>query len=301
MYDIIIIGAGTAGLTSAIYASRSDKKVLVLEALSIGGQIVNTNKIDNYPGLFHISGYDYSMKLKEQALDLGTEIKFEKAIDLIKNDDNIEVMTEKNKYKCKSCILALGVVSRKLNLPNEKELTGKGISYCATCDGMFYKGKEVAVNGGGNTALDDALFLSGIAKKVYLIHRRDEFRGNIKTVEELKKKDNVEFILNSTVTKLNGKDKLESIEVTDKEENKKILNVDALFIAIGQIPENNNILDIIDKDEKGYIIAKDNDMHTNIPHIYVAGDIREKRLRQLVTAASDGAVAAVTAIRELNR
>ena len=146
---------------------------------------------------------------------------------------------------------------------------------------MFYKGKEVAVNGGGNTALDDALFLSGIAKKVYLIHRRDEFRGNIKTVEELKKKDNVEFILNSTVTKLNGKDKLESIEVTDKEENKKILNVDALFIAIGQIPENNNILDIIDKDEKGYIIAKDNDMHTNIPHIYVAGDIREKEIKTI--------------------
>lgn len=300
MYDIVIIGGGTAGLTSAIYASRANKKVLILEALNVGGQIVNSKKVDNYPGLYHVSGYDYSMKLLEQAKDLGAEIEYERAVDLL-TGDHLTVVTEKNKYECKECILALGVVSRKLNLENEENLTGKGVSYCATCDGIFYKGKDVAVNGGGNTALDDALYLSDIANKVYLIHRRDEFRGSSATVNKLKKKGNVEFILNSNVTKLNGKDKLESIEVTNTNGDKKELNVNALFVAIGEIPENNNIVDIIDTDERGYIIAKDDEMHTNIDHVYVAGDIREKGLRQLVTAASDGAVAAVTAIRELNK
>lgn len=300
MYDIIIIGAGTAGLTAAIYASRSGKKVLVLETLAAGGQIVNTNKIDNYPGLFHVSGYDYSMKLLHQAEDLGAEIKYEKAVDLIEGNP-LKIKTLKNKYNTKACILALGVVNRKLNLEGEERLIGKGISYCATCDGALFRDKEVAVNGGGNTALDDALYLSDLASKVYLIHRRSEFRGNIETVNKLKNKKNVEFILDSNVTKLIGEEKLEGIEVTNNDGSKKEISVSALFVAIGQIPENNNILDIIDTDERGYIIAKDDALHTNIEHVYVAGDIREKGLRQLVTAASDGAIAATTAIRELNK
>lgn len=296
MYDIVVIGGGPAGLTAAIYARRANKNVLVLEAQAFGGQIISTLKIDNYPGLYNVSGADFANNLEEQAKALGATLKYEKAIEI--NTKEMEVVTVKNVYKTKAIILALGVKPRKLDLPNEEELIGKGISYCATCDGNFFKNKVVAVNGGGNAALEDALYLTDIAKKVYLIHRRDTFRAEDKTISMLKKKDNITFVLNSNITSINGKDHLESVEVTDNEGNKNVIEVDGLFEAIGQIPENSNIIDELELDQFGYIVTDEN-MHTNLPHIYAAGDIRQKTLRQLTTATADGSIAATEAIKDI--
>lgn len=299
MYDIIIVGAGPAGLTSAIYARRANKKVLVLEAKAYGGQIINTLDIENYPANNHISGFDLATNMYNQAKELGTEFVFDKVIEIKNYSKYKEVVTNNGKYKCKALILATGSENRKLGLVNEGDLVGKGVSYCATCDGAFYKGKVVAVAGGGNTALEDALYLSDIAKEVYLIHRRDTFRGEESTVNKLKGRSNVTFIYNSNVTKLNASGRLESIEITDRDNNKKDLKVDALFIAVGQVPENQNFAKIINLDDKGYIIAKEN-CHTNRRGIFVAGDARTKNLRQLVTATSDGAVASTEAIKYIN-
>ena len=300
MYDIIIIGAGPAGLTSSIYARRANKKVLVLEAKTYGGQIINTLSIENYPVEPGISGFDFATKLYNQAKDMGSEIVFEKVVDIKNYKEYKEIITTKNSYKAKAVIIATGAENRKLGLNNEDELVGKGISYCATCDGAFYKKKDVAVVGGGNVALEDALYLSDIANKVYLIHRRDEFRGDLSIVEKLKEKDNVEFILNSNVVNINAIDKIDSIDIRnneDREENE--INVDGLFIAVGQVPENQNFASLINLDKSGYIIASE-DCHTNIEGIFVAGDNRTKELRQLVTATSDGAIAATEAIKYIN-
>ena len=298
-YDIIIIGAGPAGLTSAIYAKRAGKNVLVLEAKAYGGQIINTLDIENYPGEEHISGFDFATKIYNQAKNLGADIKFEKVVDINDLGQEKEVVTTKNTYKAKAVIIATGSENRKLGLPKEDELLGKGISYCATCDGNFYRKKTVAVVGGGNTALEDAIYLCDLAEKVYLIHRRDEFRGEESTVERLKQKSNIEFIYNSNVTKLNANDKLESIEVTNKDGSIKTVEVDGLFVAIGRIPENQNFAKIIDLDDTGYIISNEN-CHTSASGVFVAGDNRVKELRQLVTATSDGAIAAVEAVKYLN-
>lgn len=298
MYDIIIVGAGPAGLTAAIYARRASKKVLVLEAKNYGGQIINTLDIENYPVERHISGFDFATKLYNQAKDLGAEIVFEKVIE-IKDNKEKEVITTKNKYTTKTIILATGSENRKLGLDKEDELIGKGISYCATCDGAFYKNKDVAVVGGGNTALEDALYLSDIANKVYLIHRRDEFRGVESTLNLLKEKKNVEFIYNSNITKIISEDRLNSIEITNKDGSIKKINISGLFIAIGRIPENQNFEKIIKMDKAGYIIAGEN-CNTNIPGIFVAGDNRTKEVRQLVTATSDGAISATEAIKYIN-
>lgn len=299
MYDIIIIGAGPAGLTAAIYASRARKKVLVLEANAYGGQIINTLDIENYPAAPHINGFDFATNCYNQAKELGAEIKFEKAINIIDGDIK-KVITKDKEYETKSIIIATGCGIRKLGLDKEDELLGKGISYCATCDGAFFKNKEVAVVGGGNTALEDALYLSDIVKKVYVIHRRDTFRGEDKSVMELKDKSNVEFIYNSNVTKLIGSDTLESIEIMDNAGNTKSIDVSGLFIAIGRIPENANFTKIINVDDTGYIKALE-DCKTNVDGIFVAGDVRVKTLRQLVTAASDGAISATNAIKYINR
>ena len=298
MYDIIIVGAGPAGLTAAIYGRRASKKVLVLKAKSYGGQIINTLDIENYPAESHISGFDFATQLYNQAKDLGAEIIFEKVVE-IKNEKEKEVITTKNKYLGKTIILATGSENRKLNLEKENDLVGKGISYCATCDGAFYKNKNVAVVGGGNTALEDALYLTDLANKVYLIHRRDEFRGEESTLNLLKMKDNIEFIYNSNVTKLNASEKLESIEVTNKDGSTKKIDVDGLFVAVGRIPENENFAKLINLDNSGYIIAGE-DCNTNVPGIFVAGDNRTKEVRQLVTATSDGAIAATSAIKYIN-
>lgn len=297
MYDVIVIGAGPAGLTSSIYLRRANKNVLVLEANSYGGQIINAKDIENYPGYAHISGFDLATNFYQVAKDLGSEIKFEEAI-AIKTGRVKKVVTNKNEYTAKSIIIATGCENRKLNIPNEERLIGKGISYCATCDGNFYKGKTVAVVGGGNTAIEDALYLSNICKKVYLIHRRDSFRAFANEIELLKQKENVFFILNSNVTKLNGKDVLESIEVKSEEKREEI-KVDGLFIAIGKIPLTNIYKGVIDLSSDGYVKSKE--CLTNKKGIYVAGDVRLKDVRQLVTATSDGAIAAMEAIKYINK
>ena len=299
MYDIIIVGAGPAGLTAAIYAGRANKKVLVLEALTYGGQIINTNVIDNYPASPGISGVELAQKIYKQAKDLGAEIKFEKVVD-IKDGNPKEVVTTKETYKTKTIILATGSDSRKLKLENEDKLLGKGISYCATCDGAFYKNKEVAVVGGGITALKDALYLSDITSRVYLIHRRDTFKTEDSIVEQVKSKPNIEIVYNSNVTKLIADDTLKEIEITDKDNNITNLKVDALFIAIGRIPENGNFAKLINLDNNGYIISDEN-CHTSVEGIFAAGDGRVKSLRQLVTATADGAIAATEAIRYINK
>ena len=295
MYDIIVIGAGPAGLTAALYALRANKKVLVFEAKTYGGQILNAATVENYPGIEKISGYDYATNLFNQVKNLGCEFKFET---VTRVTEDKKVITNEGEYEAKAIIIATGVTNRKLNLEGEEEFVGKGVSYCASCDGNFFKGKDVAVNGGGNTALEDAAYLADIVNKVYLIHRRDEFRGESKLVSDLKKKENVEFVLNSTVKNINGKDKLESITVEDSDGNTKDIKIDGLFIAIGQEPRNQIFANVADINEYGYIESEDG-VHTKVEGIYVAGDTRVKFLRQLTTAVSDGSIAATMAIREM--
>lgn len=289
MYDVIIIGGGPAGLTAAIYARRANLKALVLEATACGGQIIVTPDIENYPAAMHISGLDFASRLESQANELGAEIKFEEVTGI--NDRGIEkdVTTDSNTYTAKTVIIATGTKPKKLGLPGEDELIGHGISYCATCDGSFYRGRVVAVNGGGNTALDDALFLSNIAEKVYLIHRRDEFRGDAETVEKIKATENIELVLHSQVTALDYDKKLSGIVVTDTAGNSRRLEVAALFIAIGRMPATEAFSNRIKMFEDGYIDGEY--CHTNVPGIFVAGDCRFKEVRQLVTATADGAVA----------
>ncbi|MBQ5474648.1 MAG: thioredoxin-disulfide reductase [Lachnospiraceae bacterium] len=295
MTDIIIVGAGPAGLSAAIYALRAGKSVKVFEANTYGGQIVNTPDIENYPGIKHISGFEFATGLYEQAKDLGAEVIYEKVLS-IKNDiDKKIVYTSSGEYEAKAVILATGAKNRKLGVEKEDEFVGKGISYCATCDGAFFRNKDVAVQGGGNTALEDAAFLSNYCNKVYVIHRRDEFRGDHKDVETLKAKENVEFVLNSTVIELIGETNLTGIKVLNKLTNEvKTLEVSGLFVAIGQEPDNKSFEDVVILDKKGYIKATENCL-TNTKGIYTAGDCRTKEVRQLTTAAADGAVAALAA------
>lgn len=296
MYDIIIIGAGPAGMTAAIYGKRALKKVLVIESKTYGGQIINTLDIENFPCEMHISGFDFATKLYNQAKELGADFVFEECIK-IQNKKNIkEVITTKTKYEGKSVILATGLINRTLGLEKEQRFIGLGISYCATCDGALYKGKDVAVIGGGNTALEDALYLSNIAKTVYLIHRRDTFRGDNLEIERLKQKANVKFIYNSTVTDIFGTNHLEKISLKNKDDQIEELSIDGMFIAVGKIPANDAFKNIIDLDPNGYIIADEN-CHTKQEGIFVAGDNRQKALRQLITATSDGAIAATEAIK----
>lgn len=307
MKDVIIIGAGTAGLTAAIYALRAGKSVLVLEQGTYGGQIVNTPKVENYPGIEQISGYEFASGLYRQAEKLGMEYRSEKVTD-IRLEGGVEelssasvevadkiVETAEQSYRTKAVILATGAKNRPLGIEKEAEYTGRGISYCATCDGMFFRGKKVAVVGGGNTALEDAAFLSNYCEKVYLIHRRETFRGEEKLVRELQKKENVEFLLNKTVQALEGEVTLQAVILLDKisgEESR--LEINGLFVAIGQMPENEVFAKLVDLDENGYILAGE-DCRTSVEGIFAAGDCRKKTVRQLTTAAADGAVAALAA------
>ena len=291
MYDTIIVGGGPAGLTSAIYLRRANKKVLVLEANVCGGQIVNAKDVENYPGYEHISGFDFSENLRKQVLNLGAEIKYET---VLKVDEDKKVYTSNNVYEAKSVILAVGSKNRKLKIDNEDKFTGRGISYCATCDGNFYKNKDVAVIGSGNTALDDILYLSDIANHVYGIVRGDSYKGELQELEEIKKRNNVTLIFNSVVTELIGSDTLEQIKINNDEE----INVSGVFVAIGQEPNNLMFKNVVDIDEKGYIITTE-EVKTKTKGIYVAGDARDKVLRQLTTATSDGALAATYAIKEM--
>ena len=303
MTDIVIIGAGTAGLTAGIYAARAGKSVKVLESTVYGGQIVNTPDIENYPGMAHVSGFEFAKKLYEQATGLGVEVVMASAASIRdEGDTKVVVTTGNGEIPCRAVILATGAKNRHLGLEGEDKLVGRGISYCATCDGMFFRKKDVAVNGGGNTALGDALYLAGICNKVYLIHRRDQFRGAERDARKLEACDNVEFVLNSNVTRLNDENgKLSSIEVTDKNTKEvRTIPVSALFVAIGQTPDNGAFSDLVELDEKGYIRAGE-DCKTSCEGIFAAGDCRTKSLRQLTTAAGDGAVAATEACTYIDR
>lgn len=298
MYDIAIIGAGPAGMTAAIYARRANKTVLLIEAKTYGGQIINALDIENYPTAEHISGFDFATKMYEQVKKMGAEVVFATAKKI--NDLGVvkEIMTDDGTYTAKTVIIATGLENRPLGLGEEK-MIGRGISYCATCDGAFYKGKTVAVVGGGNTALSDVLVLADLAEKVYLIHRRTEFRGEAKLVEQVKNRANVELVLDSEVEKLEGEKRLEAVEVKNKNGEVRRILVDGLFVAVGQMPKNENFADVIGVDEAGYILA-DESCETNVAGIFVAGDNRKKEVRQLVTATSDGAVAALKAVQYLS-
>lgn len=294
MYDIIIIGGGPAGLTAAIYARRAEKSVLVIEKETFGGQITYSPMVENYPGIKQMTGNEFAESLMEQALNLGVEIEVDTVKEIVCGKVK-KVIAEYGEFEAKSVITAVGVKHRKLGVDREDELVGRGVSYCAVCDGAFYKDKDVAVVGGGNTALADAMILAEGCSKVYLIHRRDEFRGEEKTVSKLRQNPKIEFVLNSRVKELIASDELEGIITENKisGETRKI-NLSGIFVAVGNVPSNEFLSDIINLDGTGYVVS-DEKCRTNVEGIFVAGDCRTKEVRQLTTATADGAVAALAA------
>ena len=298
-YDIVVIGAGIAGMTAAIYARRSNRTVLVLEGRVQGGQIVNALKVDNWPGDYGVSGAELSQKVFSQMKDLGAEVEYEIVESIKKAGDGFEIKTDEDIYNADAVILAVGAEDKKLGLPSEERLTGKGVSYCATCDGAFYKGKKVAVIGGGNTALYDALYLADLAEKVYLVHRRDEFRGDAAVLDELRKKDNIEYVLGYTPEEILGSEKVTGLRLVpsgmvDAVADVLELDVDGVFVAVGKEPMTSRFTELVELNEKGYVVAGE-DCVTSVPGVFVAGDCRTKAIRQLVTASADGAVAAMAA------
>lgn len=295
MYDMIIIGAGPAGMSAAIYGLRAGRSVLLLEQKSYGGQIVNTPEIENYPGLPAISGADFAENLMSQVKKLGGEVLFEKAQKLHHEDGFWTVAAGKASYQAKTVILATGLKKRTLNLENEKRLTGAGVSYCATCDGMFFRNRNVAVIGGGNTALEDAVFLSNYCAKVSIIHRRESFRGEHKLEQILRKKENVEWHLSCVPTEILGEKTVTGLRIKNTATGEEtVLDVSGIFIAVGQVPENENFRELVQLDSAGYVQAAE-DCLTSAEGLFTAGDCRTKAVRQLTTATADGAVAALAA------
>lgn len=300
MTDMIVIGAGCAGLTAAVYAVRAGLSVLVLEKGLYGGQIAITDTVENYPSIEKISGYELAENIYKQAINQGVRIVFEEVVSVQLEGDQKTVETASNTYSAHAVIIANGVKRRKLECAGEKELTGKGVSYCATCDGAFFRGKEVAVVGGGNTALEDALFLSNLCKKVTMLLRGKTFRGEYVLQEAAKRRKNIEVLYETTVQRIEGRQQVERLVIHRKNRNaESCLEVSAVFIAIGLIPEN-NLFSMLDQDEHGYLIASE-DCRTRIPEVYAAGDTRSKLLRQIITAAADGAVASFQAANAINR
>ena len=299
IYDCVVIGGGTAGLTTAIYLRRAGKQVLVLEGALCGGQIINTPEVDNYPGIAHISGAEFAMNLYNQAASLGAKIEYEKAVNIVCDENGPRVVTERSQYETKTVVLAAGVHKRLLGLPKEKELTGAGVSYCATCDGAFFRDQVVAVNGGGNTAIEDALYLADLCQKVYLIHRRGEFRGDNESVMRMAQCKNIELLLHATIDELRGDKRLEEIVVNQNGE-KHTLKVSGLFVAIGQIPDNRSFADWVQLTDDGFVKATENTC-TKTPWMFAAGDCREKMVRQLTTAAADGAIASAQVVQYLQQ
>lgn len=300
MYDIGIIGGGTAGMTAAVYGQRAGKRTVIIEGMNYGGQITVSPKVENYPGIASVSGAEFSMNLLDQAMSLGAETELEE-VKGIREEDGIKVIeTGGKEYPCRAVIIATGVTHRHLGLEKEEKLMGAGVSYCATCDGAFFKGKDVAVIGGGNTALQDAGFLSNYCNKVYLVHRRDEFRGEAGLVEPLKKKDNVEFVLSAVVKDILGENVVEGLVLNNKKTGEDFrIPVSGVFVAIGQVPKNEVFQDSVKLDGSGFILAGE-DCLTSAPGIFAAGDCRTKEVRQLTTAAADGAVAALAACQYIS-
>lgn len=296
MYDILIIGAGPAGLCAAIYARRADKKVLVLEKETFGGEITHSPKVENYPGYIEMSGIEFADKLIEQATNLGADIDMDTVTGIEKKDGHFAVFGENSSYEARSVIIAGGSKHRKLGLDGEQELTGCGISYCAVCDGPFYKGKSVAVIGGGNSALQEAVMMSEYCKKITIVQDLPFLTGEQKLRQILEERENVEIITGVTVTKLIGRPQLDALELTKTSGEVMKLDVDGAFVAIGQVPENEAFAGVCELDERGYIVAGE-DTVTSTEGIFAAGDCRTKRIRQIVTATADGAVAAVAACK----
>ena len=301
MYDIVIVGAGTAGLSAAIYGVRAGKTVLVLESSTYGGQIINSPEVENYPGIAKTSGFEFATALYEQATNLGAEIDFEEVIRIEKNGNDFIVFTEDGEIPCHSVILATGAKNRPLGVEREEQMVGAGVSYCATCDGAFFRGQKTVVVGGGNTALEDAEFLSNFCEKVYVVHRRDEFRGEQWLVNALSKKENVEFVMDSVVTEILGERSVEGIRIKNvKTDAVTDLDVTGIFVAIGQMPDNKSFEALVDLDAGGYIKGQE-DCKTSCDGVFVAGDCRTKTVRQLATAAADGAVAGLAACEYVNK
>ncbi len=289
-YDVLIIGGGPSGLTAGIYAVRAGLSVAIVEKQFAGGQIANTESVENYPALLNVSGFELATKMLEHAEKLGVKIIYDNVVNCkFDNNGKLVELESGNEINAKTVILCAGATPRKLGLQNEDKFVGRGISYCATCDGAFYKDKIVAVVGGGNTAVSDCLYLAKFAKQVHLIHRRDKLRASKADIEKLIN-SGVNIIYNSVVSEIVGDNKISHIKLQNVE-NKEIneMQVDGVFVAIGQIPSN--ICPQIARDEYGYILA-DEDMKTNIDGVFVAGDVRQKKVRQVVTAVSDGAIAA---------
>ena len=299
MYDVIIVGGGPAGLTAGIYACRAGLKTLLIERMMPGGQIGLTSTIENYPGFEKIDGVDLAIKMHNHAQNAGCEFDFAEVVSFDFDGKEKIVNTHNTSYKTKAIILSLGASAKQLEVENEKKFVGRGLSYCATCDGTLYKNKVVAVVGGGNTSLEDCIYLSGLAKTVYLNHRRDTFRGDDTLVKALdataNSNKNIKYLLNSKVTGLVGQDHLQSLQVEDIASGKtQTIDIDGLFVAIGRKPDTEILAGKINLDKNGYVIT-DEKMKTNLDGVFACGDIRVKSLRQIVTACSDGAIAAISA------
>ena len=299
MYEILIVGGGPAGLTAAIYAARAGKHVAVLERGSSGGQIISAPLVENYPGIPSVSGTELARQMTEQACTFGAEIVYTEAVGLEKTPAGFRVLCTDGVREAKTVILATGAAHRRLDLPWETTLTGCGVSYCAVCDGAFYEGADVAVVGGGDTALQDALFLANTCRSVTLIHRREAFRASAMLVSRAEKQENIRLLRSRTVQRLiRSEDALQGVELLHTETGQtERLNVDGLFIAVGQAPQSAPFLDAIAA-EDGYYLAGE-DTKTSLPGVFAAGDGRKKQVRQLTTAVSDGAAAALAACRYL--
>lgn len=300
IYDTIIIGAGPAGLTAAIYLKRANKSVLVLEKETFGGQITHSPKVENYPGFISMSGVEFADKLVEQAMAQGADIDMDEAKGITKADGIFTVKGERADYQAKTVILATGSKHRTLGLPGEEKFTGEGISYCAVCDGAFYKDMDIAVIGGGNSALQEAILLSKTSKSVTVIQNLPFLTGESKLIEQIEATDNIKVILSSVVAKILGEDKFEGITVKNEESGEETnLSFDGIFVAIGQKPENENFSSSVSLDERGYITANESCIPEGETGIFVAGDCRSKAVRQIATAISDGASASVAVCRYL--
>lgn len=299
LYDVVIIGSGPAGLSAAIYAARAELVALIIEREPMsGGQIINTYEVDNYPGLPGIGGFDLGEKFREHCDKLGAVHQYGEIVKM-ELQGNIKVLTLANgkQLRSKTVIIATGAKYRKLDVPGEEELQGMGVSYCATCDGAFFRNRTTVVVGGGDVAVEDAIFLARICKKVYVVHRRDEFRAAKTLSTQLQQLENVEIVWNHTVKQIYGTDMVKAIEVVDVHTQEvRQIETDGVFLAVGTIPNSKLAEGIVELDRSGYIIA-DETGKTNIPGIFVAGDVRTKQLRQVVTAASDGANA-ITSVEE---
>lgn len=293
VFDTIIIGGGPGGYTAALYAARAGFSALVLEKLSPGGQMATTDQIDNYPGFPQgVNGFELALEMQKGAQRFGAQTELAEVLQVDLRGPVKKVVTQKETYRAPTVVLATGASPRELGLPGERELRGRGVSYCATCDGMFYRGKTVAVVGGGNTAAADVLYLSRLCEKVYLIHRRDQLRASRVYLEPLKQAENVEILWDSQVTELLYGETLTGIKVQNKKTGDvKELSLDGLFLAVGQLPNTQLFQSQVELDAAGYVVA-DETTRTNLPGVFAVGDLRQKPLRQVVTAAADGAVAA---------